>query len=85
MKTFNFKPERIYIVFNNNVIFIGDFEKLSLLPTISTVEMYRNILNNDFLFVSEIVHYLYVNTILFISHSKEEFEKYLTKHKKELV
>lgn len=86
-KKFKFKPERIYIVFNNNVIFIGDYEVLILkefLPS-QRIKVYRNILNNDIIYLIEIQHYWMNDKILFISHSKEKFEKYLKKHEKELV
>lgn len=87
MKTFNFKPERIYIIFNNNTIFIGDYEELIVkgFLTPRPVKLYRNILNSDIIDLIKIQYYWMNNKILFISHSKKKFEKYLKKHEKELA
>lgn len=87
MKTFNFKPERIYIIFINNEIFIGDYEEWPSKEFLMfrRVKFYRNILNNNIIYLIEIQHYWMNSKILFISHSKEKFEKYLKKYEKELV
>lgn len=89
-KKFKFKPERIYIIFDNTFksrIFIGDYEEwiLKEFLTPQCIKAYRNILNNYIIYLIEIQHYWMNNKILFISHSKEKFEKYLKKHEKELV
>lgn len=86
MKMFNCKPERIYIIFNNKTIFIGDYEELFIeFLTPNCIKSYRNILNNKVIYSLEILSYLMNDEILFISHSRKKFEKYLKKHKKEFV
>lgn len=89
-KKFKFKPERIYIIFDNTFksrVFIGDYKEwiFKEFLTPQYIKAYRNILNNYIIYLIEIQHYWMNNKILFISHSKEKFEKYLKKHEKELV
>lgn len=88
-KKFKFKPERIYIIFDNTFrfksrIFIGDYKEEVYFPLFpQIVSVYKSILSEHVIPMFEL--YLMLNDkILFISHSKEKFEKYLTKHKKEL-
>lgn len=85
-KKFKFKPERIYIIFDNTFksrIFIGDYKQNVYFPVIlQSVPVYKSILSEQVIPMFEL--YFKLDKILFISHSKEEFEKYLKKHEKEL-
>lgn len=87
-KKFKFKPERIYIIFDNTFksrIFIGDYKQNVYFPVIlQSVPVYKSILSGHVIPMFELQHFMLNDKILFISHSKEKFEKYLTKHKKEL-
>ena len=86
-KKFKFKPERIYIIFDNTFklrIFIGDYKQNVYFPVIrQSVPVYKSILSEDVIPMFEL-HLMLNDKILFISHSKKKFEKYLTKHEKEL-
>ena len=86
-KKFKFKPERIYIIFDNTFksrIFIGDYKQevyFSIFP--QSVPVYKSILSGHVISMFELCFVLN-DKVLFISHSKKKFERYLTKHKKEL-
>ena len=86
-KKFKFKPERIYIIFDNTFksrIFIGDYKQNVYFPVIlQSVPVYKSILSGHVIPMFEL-YFMLNDKILFISHSKKKFEKYLTKHKKEL-
>lgn len=86
-KKFKFKPERIYIIFDNTVklrIFIGDYKQNVYFPVIrQSIPVYKSILSGGVIPMFEL-HFGLNDKILFISHSKKKFEKYLKKHEKEL-
>lgn len=87
-KKFKFKPERIYIIFDNTFksrIFIGDYkEEVYFTLFCQNVSVYKNILSGDVISMFEL-RFVLDDKVLFISHSKKKFERYLKKHKKELV
>lgn len=89
-KKFKFKPERIYIIFDNTFrfksrIFIGDYkEEVYFTLFCQSVSVYKSILSGDVISMFEL-RFVLNDKVLFISHSKKKFEKYLKKHEKELV
>ena len=87
-KKFKFKPERIYIIFDNTFksrIFIGDYKQNVYFQVIlQSVPVYKSILSGDVISMFEL-RFLLNDKVLFISHSKKKFERYLKKHEKELV